>query len=98
MTLEAFKISLSQSGPPDGVSKLLEALWFAGKNDWEKAHHIAQDISSRDGSWIHAYLHRVEGDHSNAAYWYRRAGKPVSRMSREEEWDEIARELLGRSS
>src|SRR5688500_14477576 len=95
MTLEEFRSSLSQSHPPEGISKLLQALWYEGKNEWEKAHNIAQDISSSDGSWMHAYLHRVEGDHSNATYWYHRAGKPVPRISLREEWEEIARELLG---
>jgi hypothetical protein len=98
MTLEAFISSLSQSHPPEGLSKLLQALWHEGKNDWEKAHNIAQDISSSDGSWIHAYLHRVEGDHANAAYWYHRAGKTIPRVSLEEEWEGIARELLGGGS
>ena len=97
MTLEAFKLTMSQDHPPAGISKLLEALWFEAKDDWERAHNIAQDISSSDGSWIHAYLHRVEGDHGNAAYWYHRAGKPVPRVSLHEEWEEIARELLGGS-
>lgn len=96
MTLEAFKSSLSQPNPPDGISETLQALWYEGKNNWEKAHHIAQDISSRDGCWIHAYLHRVEGDQGNAAYWYHRAAKPVPRVSLGEEWEQIAEELLKR--
>ena len=62
--------------------------------DWDGAHRVAQDIESPDGAWIHAYLHRKEGDTSNAGYWYCRAGKPVSRATLEEEWDEIATALL----
>ena len=94
MTLEAFKSSLSEPHPPEGISELLQALWYEGKNDWEKAHNIAQETSSADGSWIHAHLHRVEGDSGNAAYWYRRAGKPVARNSHHEEWEQIVTALL----
>ena len=96
MTLEAFKATFSQSHPPEGTSQLLQALWFAAKHEWDKAHDIAQDISSNEGSWIHAYLHRVEGDQGNAAYWYHRAGRPLPRVSVQEEWEDIAKELLGR--
>ena len=94
MTLQAFKASLSHSDPPDGLPTLLRALWYDGKNDWETAHNIAQDIHSEDGSWIHAYLHRKEGDNSNASYWYRRAGRQVPRVTLTEEWENIAEELL----
>jgi hypothetical protein len=75
----------------------LEALWYDANDNWDKAHSIAQEIDSRDGAWVHAYLHRREGDHGNASYWYHRAGKSVSRMSLEDEWESIAKELLGRN-
>lgn len=94
MTLETFKATLTESEPPKGISKLLTALWYEGKNDWNQAHIIAQDISTKDGSWVHAYLHRKEGDHGNAAYWYHRAGKPVAATSLQEEWDQIVSALL----
>ena len=94
MTIETFRSSLSQSQPPSGLSTPLQALWHAGKNDWEAAHNIAQDITSQEGSWIHAYLHRKEGDEGNAAYWYRRAGRPFPRITLQEEWEEIAQALL----
>ena len=94
MTVEAFKASLLQSHPPGGISEPLKAMWYEGRNDWEQAHNIAQDISSSAGSWIHAYLHRVEGDEGNAAYWYRRAGKPFPRVPLKEEWEQITKELL----
>ena len=97
MTIEDFNLSLKQPHPPQGLPKLLEALWYAGKNDWENAHNIAQDISSAEGSWVHAYLHRREGDEGNAAYWYRRAGKPMPGISLQEEWEQIAIALLGKS-
>lgn len=94
MTLTEFKSSLSTSRPPDGLSDVLKAMWYEGKRDWETAHNIAQDIGSADGSWIHAYLHRREGDEGNAAYWYRRAGRPMPKISLDQEWDEIVAELL----
>lgn len=94
MTIEEFKSTLSASQPPKGISPQLEAMWHEGKDDWDRAHNIAQDIHTADGSWIHAYLHRKEGDQGNAAYWYRQAGRPVSRLSLKEEWEEIVRELL----
>lgn len=96
MTLERFKSSLTDAHPPEGIPKLLLALWYDGKSDWEKAHNIAQDIHTAEGSWIHGYLHRKEGDHGNAAYWYHRAARPVPRISLEQEWVQIATELLQR--
>jgi len=92
--LELFKQSLKDSQPPEGLSALLQALWWDAKNDWEKAHSVAQDVSNREGSWVHAYLHRKEGDQGNAGYWYSRAGKPKSAASLEEEWEEIVQALL----
>jgi hypothetical protein len=94
MTLADFKFSLSQPEPPDGLSALLKALWYEGKNNWEQAHNIAQDVPSAEGSWVHAYLHRKEGDQGNAAYWYHRAGKPLPLVSHEKEWEQIVSALL----
>lgn len=96
MTLAELRASISASAPPDGLPSLLLALWHDAKGDWDAAHKVAQDIEDEDGAWIHAYLHRKEGDVGNAAYWYRRAGKPVSTRSLQEEWDQIAGELLAR--
>ena len=95
MTFSDFKKSLDADEPPAGLSAPLAALWHDGKGDWDRAHTVAQDITSPDGSWIHAYLHRKEGDESNAAYWYRRAGKPVARGTLDQEWTEIVTALLG---
>lgn len=94
MDLGHFRASLDQPAPPEGLSPLLTALWHAARSEWEKAHRIAQDDSSADGAWVHAYLHRVEGDEANAGYWYRRAGKPHCQTSLESEWREIAQALL----
>jgi len=95
MKLEEFRNSLSRSGPPAGLTLALAGLWWDAKGDWTRAHESAQDDSSSEGSWVHAYLHRKEGDDGNAAYWYSRAGKPVCRDPLDAEWLEIATELLG---
>jgi len=96
MTLAELKASLSASAPPPQLPRTLAALWHDAKGDWDAAHKVAQDIDGADGAWIHAYLHRKEGDAGNAAYWYRRAGKPVSTRSLADEWEEIAMELMRR--
>jgi hypothetical protein len=93
-TLIDFKATLTSEKPPRSLTAPLLALWHDAKGDWDGAHRVAQDIESSDGAWIHAYLHRKEGDASNAAYWYRRAGKPVSRVTLDEEWEEIAIAVL----
>ena len=73
------------------------ALWHDGRGDWDAAHRVAQDVDTSDGSWVHAYLHRKERDASNAAYWYRRAGKPSASASLDAEWDAIVSALLAES-
>ena len=75
MTLEDFRSSLGNSCPPDGCTSALAALWHDAKGDWEEAHRIAQAVDDEDGAWVHAYLHRKEGDSSNARHWYRRAAR-----------------------
>ena len=76
----------------------LLALWLAHQEDWEQAHEVAQSEISRDGAWVHAYLHRVERDTSNAAYWYRQAGRPTQSGDLHTEWETIVTELLQRTS
>ena len=93
MTLSEFKHSLSQQQPPP-VAALLQALWYEAKGDWEKAHTVAQDVHTEDGSWVHAYLHRVEGDTGNARYWYQHANRKMPTGSLAEEWDAIVGTLL----
>jgi hypothetical protein len=92
MTVEEFRVSPKL---PPGLGAALEALWHEAHGDWEKAHAQAQAARSREGDWVHAYLHRKEGDEGNAAYWYSRAGRPVAQVSLDEEWSAIAGELLG---
>jgi hypothetical protein len=94
VTPAEFKISLTSSTPPE-VSLLLKAMWYDAKGDWNMAHNIAQDIHSKDGSWVHAYLHRKEGDLYNAQYWYLRAGKKMPAYSLQQEWEEMITGLLG---
>ncbi len=76
------------------LSPLLQALWHDAHGDWTAAHHAAQDVDTPDGAWVHAYLHRKEGDPGNAAYWYRHAGKPVATGPLDAEWHTIATALL----
>lgn len=94
MDIETFKTSLAGNEPPPGLDPLLRALWLDAKGDWGGAHAIAQDVASIDGARIHAYLHRKEGDGSNARYWYRSARVPVESGSLEEEWEQLVLDLL----
>ena len=94
MTFEEFKKTLNQSIPPENLSPNLMALWLDAKGEWEEAHTIVQQIGGSEGNWIHAYLHRKEGDQANASYWYSRAGRQKPDVTLEAEWEEIVRDLL----
>lgn len=94
MALAAFKESLTADKPPPGASPPLAALWWAAKGDWSKAHEVAQEHDDRPCAWVHAYLHRIEGDHGNAAYWYRRAGQAPATGALSAEWEAIVTALL----
>ena len=94
MDIKAFRASLASAAPPDGLNLSLKALWFDARGNWDGAHDAAQADEGGAGDWVHAYLHRKEGDAGNAAYWYRRARKPVCQASLEEEWAAIVSELL----
>jgi hypothetical protein len=91
MRLEDFQTSEKE---PEGLTPALRALWHDGTGDWDKAHRIAQEDDSRDAAWVHAYLHRKEGDASNARYWYVRAGRAPHEGSLEQEWRDIVSDLL----
>jgi hypothetical protein len=95
VTFDEFKRSTSGDQPPADLSRPLLALWHDARGNWSAAHETAQEIRDATGSWIHAYLHRKEGDLGNAGYWYHEAGKPECRASLDAEWDEIATALLG---
>ncbi len=94
MTFEEFQQSTLKSAPPSDLESLLLALWEDARDNWDRAHEIAQEVSNWKGSWVHAYLHRKEGDIGNASYWYSRAGKARPHLSLEEEWEELVRALL----
>lgn len=93
MTVDDFRASLKADRPPDGLAGPLQALWHAGRGEWDAAHAIVQADDSAEAAWVHAHLHRVEGDLANAAYWYRRAGRPVARSETAAEWAEIVAAL-----
>ena len=95
MEFAAFKSSLTAARPPRGLPPPLRALWWAAHDNWTKAHEVAQAQDDKPCAWVHAYLHRVEGDAGNAAYWYRRAGRPAAKGPLPAEWEAIARALLG---
>ena len=95
MTMAEFKASLSGAAPAPDLAAPLAALWWAARGNWDQAHSIAQDEANADGAWVHAYLHRVEGDLGNASYWYRRAGQPVATDTIETEWERMVLALLG---
>lgn len=94
MTYEQFHTSLSQLAPPQALSVYLQSLWYDGKGDWEQSHETIQDVPDKTASWIHAYLHRKEGDAFNAKYWYTKAGKPMPAYSLDQEWEELVKALL----
>jgi len=89
---------LKATADPTLLPSLLRALWQDARGEWDAAHHLAQDINDADGAWVHAYLHRKEGDAGNAAYWYERANQPVPTDSLSAEWARIAAALLMRQA
>jgi hypothetical protein len=94
MTFEEFSESLTASAPPPGLQPALVALWHDARGDWDTAHDVAQEIPDPHGAWVHAYLHRKEGDAGNAAYWYRRAGRSAASGPLRAEWEQIVRAFL----
>jgi hypothetical protein len=94
MSYDQFKETLSLENPPANISPYLKALWFDANGNWEKAHTIIQDIEDSNAAWIHAYLHRKEGDTGNADYWYHRAGRKRPSVTLEQEWESVVKALL----
>jgi hypothetical protein len=94
VTLLEFRDSLLRDEPPRDLNRALAALWWDAKGDWTRAHDSAQQDEGPAGAWVHGYLHRKEGDASNAGYWYQRAGKTPAQRSLEEEWLDITESLL----
>lgn len=94
MSPAEFKATLSGAVPPPEAPPPLRALWFDKQEQWHAAHDEVQDGNDPGSAWVHAYLHRKEGDVGNAAYWYRIAGKKVCELPLEQEWEEIVESLL----
>jgi len=94
MEIGEFQASLKADGPPPGLTPALEALWWDAKGNWEKAHDSAQRDEGPDGSWVHGYLHRRQGDLSNAKYWYRRADRATGYGDLQREWESILAWLI----
>jgi hypothetical protein len=94
MDVDAFRASLAGAAPPPGLPLAVAGLWWDAKGDWNRAHDCAQEQDDAEGAAVHAYLHRKEGDLSNAGYWYRRAGRPVARGTLQQEWEALAAEFL----
>jgi hypothetical protein len=95
MTVAEFKESLTNDTPPPGLALALQAMWYEARGEWDQAHRLAQQQNDRTGAWVHAYLHRQEGDIGNANYWYRRAGRSQPDQTLAEEWTDIVTILLG---
>jgi len=95
MDLSAFRASLTGEIPPAGLTHALAALWWDAKGNWAKAHEAAQNDDGPQGCAVHAYLHRVEGDLSNAGYWYNRAKRTPAADGLQDEWTRLATELTG---
>jgi hypothetical protein len=94
MNLQQFRDSLLNNEPPPDLTAALAGLWWDAKGNWTVAHESAQKDEGPAGAWVHAYLHRKEGDSSNASYWYGRAGKTAGKGSFEDEWTAITTSLL----
>jgi hypothetical protein len=94
MNLEEFKASVAQQVPPSGLSVPLAALWWDNKGDWAQAHSLVDELETKDGMAVHAYLHRKEGQAANADYWYQRAGREHYKPDLTQEWETLAAALL----
>ena len=94
MTPRAFELTLSHAVPPRALDAPLAALWWAKKGEWDKAHRLVQDETGAEAAWVHAFLHRVEGDLGNAQYWYRQARKPAASGELDAEWVAMVDALL----
>jgi hypothetical protein len=94
MNHEEFRASVAEEDPPQGLSAPLAALWWDAKGDWTRSHTLVDELETTDGMAVHAYLHRKEGQASNAEYWYQRAGRRFHRPTLEAEWQALVEELL----
>ncbi|MCR9071369.1 MAG: hypothetical protein NXI18_06575 [Alphaproteobacteria bacterium] len=97
MTFEEFRRSIDEGVPPDNLGAALLGLWHQGRGAWETAHETVQADDGAPAAWVHAHLHRFEGDEMNAGYWFRRAGKPHTKGDLDEEWTAMVAALLDMS-
>ncbi|RCH55162.1 hypothetical protein DJ568_08210 [Mucilaginibacter hurinus] len=98
MTLLDFKASLQFPHPDSTFSVYLKSLWYDGKGDWDRAHAEVDQLSDRQAAWVHAYLHRKEGDIWNADYWYKQAGRQRPSVSLAQEWEQLVNYFLTSSN
>ena len=94
MTLQAFKESVATGNIPNDETVYVQSLWYDASGDWHKAHELIQDLTDKNAAWLHAYLHRKEGDAFNADYWYSRSGRKRPAISLNEEWEQLALAFL----
>jgi hypothetical protein len=93
MQFEIFQQSLKDASPPKNLSVYQLAMWYDGQGNWAKAHSLVDSLEDATACWVHAYLHRKEGDQWNADYWYRKAGKKRPDISLQQEWESIVKVL-----
>lgn len=96
LDLARFELSLDSDEPPPRLGVALDGLWWARRGRWDVAHELVQDDTGTDAAWVHAWLHRDEGDLPNADYWYRRAGQERPEYAVRDEWRSIVTTLLAR--
>lgn len=94
MSYDEFRETLAGEAAPKALPQTLEALWWDARGEWARAHALVDELETRGGMAVHAYLHRKEGSDSNAEYWYRRAGTEHRRATLEAEWEALVRSLL----
>jgi len=94
MQFENFQQSINSTTPPANISVYLLAMWYDAHGDWDKAHNVVDSLDDATACWVHAYLHRKEGDMGNASYWYRRADKKMPAVALQQEWEMIVKALL----
>lgn len=94
LTKTRFRDNLQDNQPPQGITVVLQALWYDAKGDWDKAHELVQDLPGPTAAWIHGYLHRKEGDNWNANYWYAKAGHTMPAATLAEEWESLVTAML----
>lgn len=98
MTVTQFRESVARDAPPEGLTAPLAALWWDAKGEWARAHDMVDELESKDGMAVHAYLHRKEGAESNSNYWYERAGRTYHRAALGDEWQALVEGLLSRAA